>query len=203
MTRGDYAGLTWLAVLSVAATAVITVPVKLVWNASASVPIGLYRIEQVDQLVIGDLVLVRPPEPLARFIAERHYVGPQTPLLKHVVALPGQRICRIGVRIILDGRHLGDALFRDSRGRQLPVWQGCQVIPAGQLFLMNPAVGDSLDGRYFGPLPASSVVGRALPIFLGSGQQGRLDWTGTAPQPLSQPPAKESLDATDRHIHAR
>ncbi|MFD1488245.1 S26 family signal peptidase [Ancylobacter vacuolatus] len=33
-------------------------------------------------------------------------------------------------------------------GRDRPVWQGCRRIAPGHLFLMNPDVGDSLDGRY-------------------------------------------------------
>ena len=31
---------------------------------------------------------------------------------------------------------------------------------------MNPRSADSLDGRYFGPLPAASIVGRAIPLWV-------------------------------------
>jgi len=41
-------------------------PPWLVWNASASVPIGLYAIDTTIDVHTGDLVVVRPPEPLAR-----------------------------------------------------------------------------------------------------------------------------------------
>ena len=30
---------------------------------------------------------------------------------------------------------------------------------------MNPQSADSLDGGYFGPLPAASIVGRAIPVW--------------------------------------
>lgn len=30
--------------------------------------------------------------------------------------------------------------------------------------MLNPNHADSMDGRYFGPLPASTVLGRAVPI---------------------------------------
>ena len=33
-----------------------------IWNASASVPIGLYAVRPANQLQINDLVVVRPPE---------------------------------------------------------------------------------------------------------------------------------------------
>ncbi len=60
---------------------------------------------------------------------------------------------------------VGEARERDSRGRPLPSWQGCRVIAVGEAFLMNARSADSLDGRYFGPLPAASIVGRAAPLW--------------------------------------
>ncbi|WP_298305228.1 S26 family signal peptidase, partial [Reyranella sp.] len=51
------------------------------------------------------------------------------------------------------------------RGRSLPGWQGCLVISQDALFLMNSQSADSLDGRYFGPLPRSAVTGRAHPVW--------------------------------------
>ena len=41
---------------------------------------------------------------------------------------------------------------------------------------MNPGVPDSLDGRYFGPLPASSIIGRAVPLWTDEGHDGRFVW---------------------------
>ncbi len=189
MTRLGYARLTWFATLGVAATALFTVPVKLVWNASASVPVGFYQISKTDAPQFGDLVLIRPSQPIARFMAERQYVGPRTPLLKHVVAVPGQQVCRFGMRIVIDGSYRGSALSHDRSGRLLPVWQGCNTLQSGQLFLMNPAIPNSLDGRYFGPTAASAVVGRAIPLFkrsrpIASGQlQNR--------PPSAQPPQQK------------
>ena len=88
------------------------------------------------------------------------------PFLKHVAALAGQTVCRIGRSVTVDAIEMGDARERDSRGRALPVWQGCRVIAKGEVFLMNPRSADSLDGRYFGPLPAASIVGRAKPLWI-------------------------------------
>jgi conjugative transfer signal peptidase TraF len=117
-----------------------------------------------------------PPEPFAGFMVARGYVGRDVPILKHVIGLPGQRICRDGAAITVDGRHLGEARERDSQGRDLPVWQGCRTIVEGEVFLMNPAVSDSFDGRYFGPFPTSAVIGRASPLFTDEGGDGRLVW---------------------------
>ena len=64
---------------------------------------------------------------------------------------------------------VGEAKDRDGRGRPLPKWQGCRVVGDGDLFLMNWQSDDSLDGRYFGFLPASSVIGRAMPVWTWEG----------------------------------
>ena len=66
--------------------------------------------------------------PLANFLAERGYLPKSVPLLKHILALPGQTVCRTGRTITVDAAAMGEALERDRRSRLLPVWQGCRVI---------------------------------------------------------------------------
>lgn len=139
---------------------------RLIWNASASAPIGLYRIRPDRDPPIGGLVAVAPPEGLARWLSARGYLPAGVPLLKHVAAKAGQRVCRIGEIVSVDGRPAVVAQARDGRGRPLPAWQGCRTLAPGELLLLNPAVSDSLDGRYFGPLPVSTVIGRATPLHL-------------------------------------
>ena len=138
----------------------------LVWNASASVPVGLYAVDTIVDVHARDLVVVKPPEPLARFLADGGYLPRGVPLLKHLAALAGQTVCRIGHSVTVDAIEMGEARERDRRGRALPVWEGCRVIATGDVFLMNPRSADSLDGRYFGPLPAASIVGRAIPLWV-------------------------------------
>jgi conjugative transfer signal peptidase TraF len=136
-----------------------------IWNASKSVPIGLYHLQPAGRLAVTELIAVRPPEPLATFLDLNGYLPIGVAMLKRVLALPGQTVCRKGPTISVDAIDMGDALARDSRGRPLPVWQGCRVVGADELFLMNWQSEDSLDGRYFGPVPTSSVIGKALPVW--------------------------------------
>ncbi|MEF9602256.1 S26 family signal peptidase [Paracoccus sp. PXZ] len=177
MTRSPritYLAVTAAAVLVIGTVSVAEIAPRLIWNASASLPIGFYRVEPPTSFALGDLVAVDPPEPLAQFVAARGYVGPGVPLLKRVAGLPGTRVCRTGVTITVAGQVLGAARERDRIGRPLPIWQGCRVVGADEVFLMNREVGDSLDGRYFGPLPATSVIGRAIPLWLfGDGDRYR------------------------------
>ena len=67
MTRTGILLTTSAVTVGVALTAFIDVPKKLIWNASASVPLGLYAITPADHLKIGDRVAVDPPEPIARY----------------------------------------------------------------------------------------------------------------------------------------
>lgn len=149
---------------------------RVVWNASASAPLGLYRIQPDRDPPLGALVAVAPPERLGRWMAERGYLGNEMPLLKHVAAGAGQRVCRIGGVVSVDARPVAVALTRDRLGRPLPVWQGCRTLAAGELLLLNPAHPNSLDGRYFGPLSASAVLGRALPILTRDAPDAPLIW---------------------------
>ena len=135
------------------------------WNASQSVPIGLYRLRPIGRLVVTELVAVRPPEPIATFLADGNYLPRHVPMLKRVLALPGQTVCRKHLTITVDGIAMGVARERDSRGRSLPVWQGCRVVAYGEVFLMNWQSAHSLDGRYFGLLPANAIMGRAEPVW--------------------------------------
>jgi conjugative transfer signal peptidase TraF len=141
----------------------------LVWNATASTPIGLYRIDRTDTFAVGDLVIVIPPEPIASFLADRGFLPRCVPLIKRVLALSRQTVCRYGLLITVGGFAMGTAREHDRRGRPLPDWQGCRTLENDKVFLMNRDEPASLDGRYFGALPVSSIVGRATP-FLASNE---------------------------------
>lgn len=166
MTRFGYVMVAYFATMATIVTAFIRPSPRLIWNASASVPVGLYRMSSVPAPKVGDLVAVLPPRQLADLLAERHYLPLGVPMLKHVAGVSGQRVCRIGARITVDGKLLGDARKQDHLGRALPVWKGCRLLTPGDVFLMNPDVPDSFDGRYFGPLPATTITGRLTPLWI-------------------------------------
>ena len=138
---------------------------RYIWNASSSVSIGLYRVQPTTRLTVTELVLVRPPDLLAVFLDFNGYLPIGVPMLKRVLALPGQTVCRNGLAIAVDGIDVGEARHCDGRGRPLPSWHGCRVIADGDVFVMNWQSADSLDSRYFGPLPASAVIGKAVPVW--------------------------------------
>ncbi len=169
MTQSRTLALGALAVGLLALPSIAKMPTKLVWNASASVPIGLYAVRPIDRLSVSNLIVAMPPKALARFLTERRYLGRGVPLIKHVAATAGQTVCRIGATIRIDGDVIAQARERDRLGRPLPVWRGCQTLEAEAVFLLNPDVPDSMDGRYFGPLPREALLGRAVPLWTMAG----------------------------------
>ncbi|MBJ3764568.1 S26 family signal peptidase [Maribius pontilimi] len=157
------------AIAIIGASAIVQSDPIIIWNASASVPIGLYLVTPIQQLHVGDLVALAAPAPLKNWMVERGHLGPDAPLLKHVAALPPAEICRIGTTILIDGSAVTEALPRDRMGRSLPVWHGCQRLAEDEVFLLNTDAPGSLDGRYFGPLGTDIIIGRATPFWTREG----------------------------------
>lgn len=153
---------------------------RLLWNASASAPIGLYRIDVGARPRRGDLVAIDPPPALATYLSRRGYLPRGVPLLKRVAALPGALVCRSGAFVTIDGAGVARALTRDGAHRPLPVWRGCRIVGAQELFLINAARG-SLDGRYFGQIPASGLIGTAHPVLTRASAEASLRWHHASP----------------------
>lgn len=156
--------------VGVVATATLTtlaMPVSryAVWNATASVPTGLYAIRRKASLHVGERVAIEPPPELRRLLAERGYLPTGMPLIKRIAAVSGQHVCRFGHGVTIDGAFVGVARARDRLDRPLPAWFGCRTLRSGELFVMNPAAPDSFDGRYFGVLREADVIGRATPVW--------------------------------------
>jgi conjugative transfer signal peptidase TraF len=162
--------------ITLGTSAFVDPPKTLIWNTSASAPIGLYAVRSADDLEVTDLVAVAAPPLIAEFMADRGYLPMGVPMMKRVLALPGQTVCRHGLDIIAYGATIGQARERDNAGRKMPVWRGCRHISDDELFLMNFDVPDSVDGRYFGPFPRGSIIGRALPLFTDEAGDGRFIW---------------------------
>lgn len=151
---------------------------RLVWNGSASAPIGLYWVAQIRQIERGDFVVIQPPPRIAHFLADRRYLPINVPLMKHVAGLPGDELCRRSASVTVNSITVATARKRDRADRPLPDWQGCQTIGDAEIFLLNHS-NDSLDSRYFGPLPVSGIVGRAHPVLVREAPDQPLHWQGT------------------------
>jgi conjugative transfer signal peptidase TraF len=156
----------WLVVAFAIAAGVVLSSCRrpvLLWNASDSVPTGLYRILGAAPQR-GNVIAVRMPVPFARLADSRGYLPRNALLLKPVAAAGGDRICRWRMLILINGTPRAIAMGRDPIGRPLPLWQGCVTLQRDQIVVLGYHRG-SFDSRYFGPISTRNVVGRAIPFW--------------------------------------
>ncbi len=79
--------------------------------------------------------------------------------IKRVVALPGERVEAHDGRVLVDGRELIEPyLPEEVRTAEF----AAVVVPPGTVWVMGDNRGNSSDSRIFGPVPRSTVVGRAF-----------------------------------------
>ena len=109
MTRFGYVMTTYFAMLGIGALAFFHPAPRLIWNATASTPTGLYALHPLGTLHTLELVVVRPPEPIASYLADGGFLPKGVPLLKHVMALSGQTVCRDGDVVTVDQVEVGVA----------------------------------------------------------------------------------------------
>ncbi len=139
---------------------------RLVWNASASAPIGLYAVSPGAALQRGDMVIAWPPAQARQLAARRHYLPSNVPLVKRVAGIAGDRICAVDRFLTLNGMPVAIRRAADAEGRDLPAWRGCIRLGPGMVFLLMTDTPNSFDGRYFGPTLAQDIIGKATPLWL-------------------------------------
>lgn len=106
----------------------------------------------------GEVIVFRPPDAWSQR---------DDPFIKRVIAVGGDTISIDddgAVRV--NGEVLDEPyLFRNGNGDIEPTDVGGQstwLVPEGQLFVMGDHRRSSSDSRIFGPVPVSSVIGRAV-----------------------------------------
>jgi conjugative transfer signal peptidase TraF len=165
MAKCHIAVMALLGIAALGGTGVAHPMPRLVWNATASAPVGLYRVESAAKLRRGDFVLAWLPDAARELATERDYLPANVPLVKRVAALTGDVICSEQARITINGIVVATALRVDSRGRSLPRWSGCRTLGQKEVFLLMPSVADSFDGRYFGPIATRAIIGKLVPLW--------------------------------------
>ncbi len=144
-----------------AAVATLLVPPRplLIWNISASAPIGLYAVGSAGSPVRGDMVAARLAPPWRTLGSARHYIPTNVPLIKRVAAGAGDRACATGADIAVNGATVARRFEIDGARRPMPHWSGCMILRRGEYLLLMPGPA-SFDGRYFGPTAESDIVGK-------------------------------------------
>jgi signal peptidase I len=113
----------------------------------------------------GDIVVFRRPP-----LEDQEYAD----LVKRVIGLPGETISSKDGDVYIDGKKLNEPWLPpgpDSYTGALPGdahpqynLPGPVKIPAGEYYVMGDNRTDSEDSRFFGPIPGSLIVGRAVAV---------------------------------------
>lgn len=161
-----------LALVGVALLAASFLPRQplLVWNFTASAPVGLYR--SLDRpWRTGDWVAIEPSPELRATLTELGVLKSRRLLVKRIAAASNDEVCRDGAQVRINGDLVALARLTRSSGASLPTWSGCLRLGPNDVFLLGEADG-SFDGRYFGVTHAQEIV---TPLALLAAIQGRKD----------------------------
>jgi conjugative transfer signal peptidase TraF len=137
------------------------------WNPSESMPRGLYWLVP-GSAQRGDIVEVCPPAPVAHYAREHGIVGRglcagwNGTLLKVLAGVAGD-----DVDFESRGVYVNGLLWPQSAPRPIVApfrAHGRHRLRQGEIVVLglNPR---SYDSRYYGAIPAASIVGRAFPLF--------------------------------------
>ncbi|MGA2991437.1 MAG: signal peptidase I [Candidatus Korobacteraceae bacterium] len=157
----------------------------------------------------GSWGFLLPYRPLRRgdTVVFRYPVKPSDHFVKRVIGLPGDHVRLIRKRVYINGQPLTEPYvyrrssyesFRDDfpgapgfhsdvtaswylQMRKL-VRNGELVIPANSYFVLGDNRDNSLDSRFWGLVPAESIVGRPLLIYWSMDTAGVGRWAEAAPQ---------------------
>jgi signal peptidase I len=91
--------------------------------------------------------------------------------VKRVIGLPGELIALVDYRAVINGKPLDedyvaipDVRSRPKNGGAAPGDVSEQLVPAGQCYVLGDNRGNSLDSRYFGPIPISTITAKGTTI---------------------------------------
>ena len=149
-------------------------PSILLYNPSESAPQGWYRIEPLEHVVRGDEVVSNLPQKAAEFASQRGYLPRAIPVIKTVAALEGDTVCDTGGVLEINDVPTVRILAADKTGRPLPSpWRTCRRLLPHEVLLLSDRTQDSFDGRYFGAVRKTDIIGRA--VWMGPAVQARPD----------------------------
>ncbi|EKE01521.1 MAG: conjugal transfer protein precursor [uncultured bacterium] len=136
------------------------------YSATPSMPQGFYLVVPTKKIERYDVVEFIPPKPVLNFLKERKWVPQSGLIIKYVFAVPGDDVCVRDEAVWVNGKRVGDVYRFYAPEKILPRTKICGKLNADQYLLLSTKRRRSFDGRYFGAISSSDILGRAVPVFI-------------------------------------
>ncbi len=139
----------------------------------------------------GDVIVFEPPAGYSE------QDGQNIPFIKRVIGVAGDRVAIKDNAVYVNGVQLQEPYVFDGQPTTPLTNQSSWVVPAGDLFVMGDHREQSQDSRVFGPIPKSTVIGRAWLRYwpfdklgiIGSASYGAIPDAPPAGAPAASPSA--------------
>ena len=135
----------------------------LIWNASPSAPLGLYR-RSSTPIHASDWVLAWAPAAARRIASTRGYLPWTVPIVKRVAAVSDTVVCGNKRGLWIGARLIAKRLAQDRVGRSMPIWNECKRLTSNDYLLINHDER-SFDSRYFGPVSSRLLIEKIVPLW--------------------------------------
>ena len=124
-------------------------------TVTESLPLGVYKLSEIDDIKIGDIVQFKPSEKTLEFIYNREYLPRYaTTLLKEVAADYSN--------LYVSGKNYGIILNTDSIGRKIIPLRVEDLKPRNKdEYLLLSSHIRSYDSRYFGLINRKDILKKA------------------------------------------
>ncbi|HHH72416.1 MAG TPA: S26 family signal peptidase [Sulfuricurvum sp.] len=140
----------------------------IIYNATNSLPHGLYLVVRKPVYERGDLVVFPIPESVKGLVRQRHWLPDGAFLIKPIAGKNGDMLSTKSGRCLLNGVDFGMVETVDRTGQPLPVFSINRRLENGEIAVVNPTP-HSFDSRYFGPISERQIIGKVVPIWTQSG----------------------------------
>jgi len=95
----------------------------LIYNATNSLPIGLYLVDKEEIYEIDDIILIKPEKQVKKLIENRNLLPKDGYLMKPIAALSGDFVCAKKNQLWINNMHFGSIKKTDKNGQLLSVFQ--------------------------------------------------------------------------------
>lgn len=135
------------------------------YTKSSSMPQGWYFVIPAKNLQRHDMVVFLPPKNTRDFLSQHHWGPKSYLLLKYVMGLPGDFVCKQNHYLWINQQKIASILIFYAPNKKLPQNNFCGRLTSDEYLLLSTKIKRSFDGRYFGPIKYDNIIGKAIPLF--------------------------------------